>query len=203
MEVEFIKASELLANPRSAMSVIFVEGWHNVLKIFCTDKTKLRSAFEHIFRLEDFYVALIEAEVVAFVAVSKGANGRNVVQFDRKELRRYLGFIRGNLAHLMLTKEIINRKFPFEILLDTAVVEFVATSPTARGKGLSGRLIEYAMERQNAQAYILEVVDSNSSAIKVYERLGFVEFSREKSKHPEKYSGFEYYIYMKREFPRK
>ena len=203
MDVEFIKASELSDNPRSALSMIFVEGWYDVLKMLCKDKAKLQRAFEHIFNLEDFYVALVDKEIMAFVAVSKRENDRRVVQFDRKELRRCLGFVRGSLANWVLTKELIDKKFPFEISGNTAVIEIVATMTETRGKGLAGQLIEYVMRVQGAQEYILEVVDSNSSAIKVYESLGFTEFERKKSKHPKKYSGFEYFIYMKRLFPGK
>ena len=42
--------------------------------------------------------------------------------------------------------------------------------------------------------YILEVVDANTSAIRLYEKLGYVEFAR---KPAPKKSGFNYFVYMK------
>jgi len=198
MDIEIIKASELLTDPRSAMSKIFVEGWYDVLKMLCKNKSKLQRAFEHMFKLDDFYVALVDQRIMAFIAVSERENERRVVHFDRKELRKHLGFIRGSLTNWALTKEMIDKKYPFVIPAGMGVVEFVATLPEARGKGLAGKLIEFVMADCGYQEYILEVVDTNYGAIKLYERLGFSEFTREKSKHPKKYSGFEYMIYMKR-----
>ena len=198
MNIEIIKADKLSTDPRPVMSKIFVGGWYDVLKILCKDKGKLERAFEHIFKLDDFYVALVEQKIMAFIAVSERKNERRVIQLDRKELRKHLGFIRGSLTNWALTKEMIDKKYPFAIPVGTGVIEFVATLPEARGKGLAGKLIEYVMETCEYQEYILEVVDTNYGAIKLYERLGFSEFQREKSKHPKKYSGFEYMIYMKR-----
>jgi len=199
MNIEMINAEDLISNPRDEMSKIFVEGWYEDFKRLCKDKNKLRRAFEHIFTLENFYVAQVDKQIMAFVAVCDRIDEKRAIHLDAKIIRKYLGFFRGSIATYMLTKVLIKKKYPFQIPTGTGVIEFVATLPEARGKGLAGKTIEYAMEDANYQAYILEVVDTNHGAIKLYERLGFEEFTREKSPFPPKHSGFEYLIYMKRE----
>lgn len=47
MGIEFIKVSGSSANLRSALSMIFVKGWYDVLKMLCKDKAKLQRAFEY------------------------------------------------------------------------------------------------------------------------------------------------------------
>lgn len=198
MNIEIVKASELSINPRPDMSKVFVEGWYKELKMLCKDKSKLEDAFEHIFKLEDFYLALVDQKIMGFVAVCDRVDEKRVIYFDKKVMRKHLGFFRGSFATYMLTKIMIKKKYPFEIPVGTGVIEFVATSAKARGKGVAGRTIEHVIATTGYQEYILEVIDTNHGAIKLYERLGFEEFTREKSPYPPKHSGFEYMIYMKR-----
>ena len=199
MMMAFKKANELPPQFQKQMSEIFVDGWYKDLKIISRDRAKLERAFQHIFSLEDFYVAVVGHQINAFVGISDRKDQRRIVAFDKRELRRHLGFFKGSLANWALRKEMIKRKYPFEIQADTGVIEFVATRTSARGQGLAGKLIAHVMEVEHYKTYVLEVVDTNSGAIKLYERLGFFEFTREKSPYPPKQAGFEYMIYMKRE----
>ena len=198
MNIEVINAEDLSTNPRYEMSKVFVEGWYNDLKKLCKDKNKLQRAFEHIFKLEDFYVTLIDKKIMAFVAICDRVDERRVIHFDKKIMQKHLGFFRGSIATYMLTKVLIKKKYPFQIPAGTGVIELVATLPEARGKGLAGRTIDHVINASDYQEYILEVIDTNHDAIKLYERLGFEEFTRAKSPYPPKHSGFEYMIYMKR-----
>jgi len=198
MNIEVINAEDLSINPRPEMSKVFVEGWYNDLKKLCKDKNKLQRAFEHIFKLEDFYVTLIDKKIMAFVAICDRVDERRVIHFDKKIMQKHLGFFRGSIATYMLTKVLIKKKYPFQIPAGTGVIELVATLPEARGKGLAGRTIDHVINASDYQEYILEVIDTNHDAIKLYERLGFEEFTRAKSPYPPKHSGFEYMIYMKR-----
>jgi len=197
MNIELIKASDFVGNPRPAMSKVFVEGWYNDLKMICKDKEKLQRAFEHIFDLEGFYLAVVDQKIMAFVGVCDRVEQRRIAYFDKKECRKGLGFIRGSIAAIVLTKILVKKDYPFDIPAGAGVIEFVATLPEARGKGLAAKLIEYAMADTNYKEYILEVIDTNHGAINLYERLGFKEFVREKSPYPPEKAGFEEFIYMK------
>jgi len=197
METEFKKASEISVNVRPMMSEIFVQGWYKDLQMFSKDKRKLQRTFEHLFNLDDFYVAWGDEKMLGFVAVNDRKNQRRVQTFDRREFRKHLGFFKGSFACWAMKRE-MNKEYPFEIPNGTGVVEFVATAESARGQGIAKKLIAHAMERESYDRYILEVVDGNIGAIKLYERLGFSEFTRAKSPYPPKHTGFEYMIYMER-----
>jgi len=198
MDYEIKKASDTNINPRPQMSRIFVECYYKDLKMLCQDKERLEDAFEHIFSLNDFYVAVVEGKIKAFIAISDRSNSQNVINLDKKTLQRYLGLIRGSIAYTMLTKALVNKTYEFPIAPNTGEVEFVSTSVSARGQGLAGRLIEYGIYDSGFDEFILEVANTNDAAIRVYERLGFKQFEKIKSPHPPKHSGFEYFYYMKR-----
>jgi ribosomal protein S18 acetylase RimI-like enzyme len=70
----------------------------------------------------------------------------------------------------------------------------VATAAAHRGKGVSFDLLKYIHETMPYSEYILEVADTNASAIRLYEKLGYVEFTR---KPAHKKSGFNDFVYMK------
>lgn len=196
MNIEFIKANNFPGNPRPMMSEVFVEGWYNDLKMISKDKEKLQRAFEHIFDLDGFYLAVVDQKIMAFVGVCSRINKKRIAYFDKKACRKGLGFIRGSFAALVLNKVLVEKDYPFEIPVGTGIIEFVATLPEARGQGLAGKLIEYTMADNEYQDYILEVIDTNHGAINLYERLGFVEFTRVKSPYPPQKAGFEEFIYM-------
>ena len=192
------KASELEFNPRPALSQIFVEAWYDVLKMLCKNQVKLNKAFEHIFQLDKFYVAICDGEILSSIALSNRENQSRVIHLDKKELQKHLGFFRGMLIYTILHKELIKTDYAIDIPKTTGVIEFVATAKSARGQGLAGKLIAYAMQTNHFNEYLLEVADNNQSAIKLYQRLGFSQFHQEKSKRNPKLTGFEYMLYMRR-----
>jgi len=53
------------------------------------------------------------------------------------------------------------------------------------------------METMPYQDYVLEVVDNNTNAIRLYEKLGFAEIQRIAEKDAKR-AGFGYRVYMKR-----
>lgn len=61
-------------------------------------------------------------------------------------------------------------------LFEEAEILDIAVDPEQRGRGVAGALIQYAMmvaSRKEAVSIRLEVRDSNSAAIALYEKLGF------------------------------
>ena len=196
--MEFMRADELSFDPRSEMSRIFVEGFYMWLKYFSKNKAKLQKAFEHIFVLPEFYVAVEGDKVVAIAGLNDDRVGGNrAVQFDLKVLRKHLGFVMGGIAHSVLKKQFVDKHYPFELGQDASGVDFVATAPEYRGRGINFDLINYVMRVAGFAEYVLEVIDTNASGRRLYDKLGFVEFMRVETKHKEKYAGFKYHIYMR------
>jgi len=190
----YTKASALPYNPRPQMAEIFAEGFYDDgLKYFSKDKIKLAKAFEHIFMLENFYVTEANGEILAIVGcVDKKPPP---VKLDKKILVQQLGFFRGRLAFWGVSKFILNKPYPFDQPITAASIEFVATAPAHRGKGAAFGLIGHVMNDMSFDQYVLEVVSHNAAAMRLYEKLGFVEFMRV----PEpKRSGIEFFVYMRR-----
>lgn len=193
MEVK--RADELNENPRPALARIFVEGFYRHLSVLSKDKEKLTRAFEHSFDLAYFYVALVDGKIAAFVGISDKT--QPIVKLEGKILRRHLGLVRGTLANFFLKKEMTEKAHPFELAEDTGSIDFVATAPEHRGRGLNFQLLQETMKRKGYKTHALEVVNNNTSAIRLYEKLGFKTFLRVPMKAAKR-AGFEEFVYMKR-----
>jgi len=174
--MKFLKANSCTFDPRPQMGKILAEGFYeHGLKSISKNKGKLADALAHAFCLDKFYLAVEGENILGFAACT---NGKAPILLSKKDLIRGLGFIRGRIAFWALNKFMVNHHYPFEILDTMGVIEFVTTSPEHRGKGVAGKLIAYIMDDKQNDSYILEVADTNTSAIRVYEKLGFVEFIR-------------------------
>jgi ribosomal protein S18 acetylase RimI-like enzyme len=194
--MNFIKASELPFDTRTQISNIFVDGFYNEgLHYFSKDKGKLARALAHMFLLDRFYVAEENGEILAIVGVTH--KKPPPIQLNKKALVKELGFLRGRVAYWGLNRFTYNHAYPFEMSEDAASIEYVATAVAHRGKGVAFALLNHVMELLAYKEYILEVIDTNPTAIRLYEKLGFAEFTRQPSPMPKK-TGFNFYIYMKK-----
>lgn len=193
MNYEIICANKAGQNIQASISEIFVEGFYQWLKFFSKDKAKLKRAFAHMFNLDVFYVAM-EAKTVTGIAVLN--NGMQpTIKLNKKELQKHIGFIRGGIAYKVLTREFVEKQYPFILKEREASVEFVTTAEAYRSKGVASTLMKYFIEQPQFDNYVLEVADTNENALKLYEKLGFREFMRIEEKH-KKQSGLNFYIYM-------
>lgn len=193
--MEYRKASNLHSNARLAISRIFVEGFYEWFKYFSNDKNKLISAFSDAFVWEKFYAAMENGKVVGIAALTNGVEP--VVITNNKTLRKHLGFIKGSITKFFLKKEFEEHSYPFDICEDTDLIEFVAVDKDHRGKNIAGQLLHYIVQNSPKNRFVLEVASSNASAIRAYEKFGFVEFfTTNLSPKEQKYAGFEKYIYM-------
>jgi ribosomal protein S18 acetylase RimI-like enzyme len=148
-----------------------------------------------MFDLSKFWVAVSGETIAAIAACTDGV--KSPVNINKSELRRHLGLIRGSFAYSMLKTNLQDHGYPFEVPPQAGSIEFVATAPGYRGKGVANALIEHIMQACGKGEYILEVADTNATALRLYKRLGFEEFERVMEKHP-KQSGLNYYVYMRR-----
>ncbi len=194
--MEIKRASELGETVRKNISVIFVGGFMQWLKFFSKDPEKLSCAFAHMFLLDAFYVAVIDGELAGIAACTDG--NTPPIRLKPGELRRHLGLMRGTIAGMILKKELENHPYPFLIEPGWGSVEFVATDGKQRGKGVASAIIKHIVAVTPYSAYVLEVADTNTPAVKLYEKLGFREFKRIPQKHS-KQSGINHLVYMKYE----
>lgn len=189
-----IRAAEYDEKIRDKISSIFVDGFYQWLKFFSKDKQKLTNAFLHMFNLNVFYTAAVDNETVGIAACTYGKTPS--VKLDRSEFKAHLGLFMGTIAYRILRNEFERKQYPFAVEKGMGMVEFVATSSKYRGQGVASAIIKHIFDHTPYSVYVLEVADTNSNAVKLYEKLGFTEFMRVKQKHSKR-SGVNYLVYMK------
>lgn len=192
--MEIKQANEFGENIRKKISDIFVGGFIQWLQYFSKDPEKLSRAFAHMFILDSFYIAVVDGEPAGIAACTDGR--MPPIRLQSKELRRHLGLIMGTVAGKILKKELENHPYPFSVEPGWGSVEFVATDTKHRGKGVASAIIQHIVAETPYSAYVLEVADTNTPAVKLYEKLGFREFMRTPQKHS-KQSGINHLVYMK------
>ncbi|MCR8843611.1 GNAT family N-acetyltransferase [Paenibacillus sp. SC116] len=174
-----IRAEQLEFDPREQMSRIFAEGFSQWLGYFSNDKQAIARAFEHMFLLHHFYVAVTEdRKVVGMTACTDGTVSS--VKLNPKELRKHLGLIKGTIAGLVLKKEFEATKATKGAPSSThGSIEFVGTDAEFRGQGVAMAIIRHIVEHAPYEQFLIEeVADTNIPAIKLYHKLGFQEYKR-------------------------
>lgn len=194
--MEIKRANEIGESARKKVSDIFVNGFIQWLQYFSKDTEKLSLAFAHMFILEAFYVGVADGELAGIAACTDGKEPP--IRLQPRELRRHLGFIKGSIAGMVLKRELENHPYPFPIEPGTGSIEFVATDGNYRGQGVASAIIRHIILNTSYRAYVLEVADTNTPAIRLYEKLGFREFLRIPHK-PSQQSGVNHLVYMKYE----
>lgn len=192
--MKIIRASELGNDTKMKISEIFVDGFFQWLNFFSKDKDKLAKAFSHMFNLKVFYIAVIDGEIAGITSCTDGKVSS--IHLENKELKKHLGLFMGTIAYSVLKKEFEEKPYPFEIEKGMGMVEFVATSTKYRGHGVATAIMDYIFDFTPYDVYALEVADTNTNAVKLYEKLGYTEFLRIKQKHSKR-SGVKHLVYMK------
>lgn len=194
--MKIIRASEFgnSNDTRMKISKIFVDGFFQWLQFFSKDKDKLVKAFSHMFNLDVFYVAVSDSEIAGITACTDGKVSS--VHLESKELKKYLGFFIGIIAYSVLKREFEEKQYPFEVEKGMGMVEFVATSTKYRGQGVATAIMKYIFDSTLHGVYVLEVADTNTNAVKLYEKLDYTEFMRIKQKHSKR-SEINHLVYMK------
>ncbi len=170
-----IRADKLDIDVRLQMSGIFAEGFTQWLGYFSKDTNIIAKAFAHMFVLDQFYVAVKDNKIAGMVACTDCKTLS--VRLNKKELRRYFGFFKGNIAAIALKKEFESTfKNPFP---ETSSIEFVGTASEFRGQGVASHIINHIIKNTNFREYLIEeVADTNTPAMNLYKKLDFKEYNR-------------------------
>jgi ribosomal protein S18 acetylase RimI-like enzyme len=164
-----ILASEFGNNTKMKISQVLLMDFFNGFIFFSKDKEKLIQAFCHMFNLEVFYVAVIDSEIAGIAACTDGKIP--TVKLNSNQMKKHLGFFMGTIAYLILKREFETKKYPFKIEKGMGMVEFVATSTKYRGKGVATAILNHIFASTPYTIYALEVADTNTNAINLYEKL--------------------------------
>lgn len=180
------------------VSELFVDSFYDMFESLISDKNKLIKAFKHIFILSKFYVVLLDNEVIGIGAVSDGSS---TIKFNKLKLCYYLGLKDGKRIYKYLKTILQEKDYSFEMDSLCGLLEYVAVKYNYRNKGIGYTLINHIIHDNSYVRYIAKVGDTNR-ALKLFERIGFEEFDKQKASEKEKVdlgvSNYLYMIYAKR-----
>jgi len=177
--MEIKSAKDLKGNIQEKISKLYVEAFGKDMGAISKNPEKLVKAFTHMFVVDDFYVCIIDNEVVGMVACANKETYS--IKHDKKVLIKELGLIKGFVANMILKKIFTKpRKYAIEIDDRTGSIENVTTDSNYRKKGIATSIMEYIFALNMYEKYILEVLDTNENAIKLYKKLGFKEVGTQK-----------------------
>lgn len=187
MDKHIRKAME---NDRYAIALCISEGFEKDFSVLSKDNKKIASAIATGLQIDKFYIAETDGKIMAVMAISD-CYGR-AARVDKPALRKHLGFIKGLIAGVVLKEEFEEQ---FDYPAGIGYIEFVTVRKEHRGKGISAFLLKESMELSGYQEFILDVTDTNTTAVQCYLKFGFKEIKRIPEKHA-KQKGFHAKIYM-------
>ena len=188
MDINIRQATE---DDRSDIALCIAEGFKKDFDVLCKNTHTVATAISTGIQISKFYVTESENEIVGVMAISD-CNGRAVAT-DIASYKKNFGFIKGNMANLVLKEEF---ESPLDYPPTTGYIEFVAVRNTYQRKGIATTMLKESIIQSFYGDYVLDVTDVNTAAIRCYSALGFKEFKRIKEKHS-KQKGFSAKIYMR------
>lgn len=188
MDINIRQATE---DDRSDIALCIAEGFKKDFDVLCKNTHTVATAISTGIQISKFYVTESENEIVGVMAISD-CNGRAVAT-DIASYKKNFGFIKGNIANLVLKEEF---ESPLDYPPTTGYIEFVAVRNTYQRKGIATTMLKESIIQSFYGDYVLDVTDVNTAAIRCYSALGFKEFKRIKEKHS-KQKGFSAKIYMR------
>jgi ribosomal protein S18 acetylase RimI-like enzyme len=180
----------VMESDRDAVAVLIVETFSSLFSRLDKNLALIAQSIRNSLVLNHFFVAE-EGKVIGVIAVSSRES--HAFRIDKKAFIRSLGFVKGRIAAYFFKQEMR----PKAALTDSAAyIEIVAVDKHARGRGVASEMIRHLTFQACYTEYYLEVLDTNEAAIRCYQKLGFVEVSREKE-HFTAGKNFRYRIIMK------
>ncbi len=191
--IDIVPARDLGPDAPRIISEIFIDGFGQHFTTFAKDPQRLVDAFAHTFVLDLFYLARVDGEPAGIAACTDGI--QRCVESDAATMRRRLGLIRGSFAHWVFASQFS------QSIADPAPgqgsIEFVATSARHRGQGVATALLSWLHDQPQYNSFVLsEVADTNTAALSVYQRLGYVEYLRKPVRHG-RISGINTYVSLR------
>jgi ribosomal protein S18 acetylase RimI-like enzyme len=200
--MEIKRAIELGDDIGIQIGILMVEAFHKDFEFFMKGKNgkeNLIKAVSSMFILKYFFLAFIDGEIAGVI----GCTDHNSLCINpvRKIFIKHLGLFKGFIAFFIFKKYIAEpplKKYPLTMTERTGLVEFVATKPKYFKKGVAMTMLNHIHTQTDFDEYVLEVADTNTKAISLYNKMGYKEIARKKTdKHIEKNTGYRYMLYLK------
>jgi len=165
---EIKKLSELDEKQIDQSIWVFVEGFYNIMSLVSKDKEKLHKLFKHSLDYNITYAYLQDGEAVGLLGL--GNYQKRPLKLNREIFMEIMPGFGGKMCYKGMTAamEKPNLTSPQDICID-----YLATSPAHRSKGIGSKLIEFVHDTLGYKYIQLEVFSKNPRAKKLYEREGF------------------------------
>ena len=171
---EIMKLSDVTQEQFDQAIEVYVESFYDMMsKTITKDRSKLRTIYEKCFDPSQVYVYISEGRVLGFLGWASA--GSHSIKPVRKVMTRHLG-LWGHFVHWGL-----NYYQPKSQGDDHAIIEYLAVDPAARGQRVGAKLIQYLCDTLPYRAYTLETTEENTSAVKLYTRMGFAKLPKKLS----------------------
>ena len=173
---------------------IFIEGFGHMMT-FSKDIHELKSLFSTAFHSSYIYAYIEKDKVLGILGI--GLKNIRPIKFDLDQCIRIYGKLKGT----MICKQ-MNWIFQNQVVKkDTDIyIDVLATTKSARGRGVATRLLEFAFSLQNYKECYIEVLSKNSKARHLYEKCGFITYKKHRFSFVT-LKGHGYPIMMKRDNP--
>ncbi len=153
---------------RHQAAIVCYEGFRAQMELLVGSQQKGVVLLEQSLDLELALMALQQGRLVGFVGLQY--ENRPFFRFERSHFTQELGFLRGLLVYLLFNL------FATQILPQEMFINVIVVDVSVRGKGIGTSLMQAVFEiaQQNQfHAVVLDVIDTNPDARRLYERLGF------------------------------
>ena len=173
---QVISLQELPQSARTRAADLYWQAFGAKLGRLLGPDRRAMQLLARVIRADHALVALSpEGEVIGVIGY-RTRNGGFVV-LDEPDMCAVYGALGGRLRHALIawaTQEVENKRFP---------IDGLAVAPEWRGRGVGALLLNALAEVARGMGYSalrLDVADENPRAKALYERLGFVEISRDR-----------------------
>lgn len=151
---------------------VLIEGFYFTLSRITKDRDKLHLLFKTSLDRNMTYAYLQDGEAVGFLGLAD--HQKRPIKFDEETYVKILG--KGSYKAVSEAFEKVKDIGPQDIFID-----YIATSPEHRGKGIGTQLIHYTRDTLGYEQIQLETYSRHTKAIALYEKLGFKIIKVDKS----------------------
>jgi ribosomal protein S18 acetylase RimI-like enzyme len=158
---------------RREAALVFVDGFYRELSFLSPDRDRLADAFAPMINPDAFWLAVRNGAVVGILACSDRT--KQAIRLDRERMRKSFGLLKSSIAYRVMKGEFVKGKWYPE---GTGYIECVATSSAARRQGVASALLRFVLQHAPYRRYALDLMDTNTEARRLYDKMGFVESKR-------------------------
>lgn len=151
---------------------VFIEGFGHMMN-FTKEKEKLKTLF--LTALNPSYViAYVESQKVLGI-VGIATNRIRPIKMEAGLCKKLFGKFKG----LMICRQ-MNAIFQSQMVKEDTdlYIDVLATSKTARCKGVATALLNHSFTIKKYENYYIEVLSKNTNAKRLYEKIGFMEYKK-------------------------